>query len=210
MISKKFCIIGVDNDFTDFIMRNYSFFTGYFSKSNRYYKFSKKKKLGDHNLYNWKKLKKKYDPNVIITIDDGEERENLFNKIYKSNCKNHFFKNSYVSNITKKKLLKRNGIIVQDFAKIMSNVNIGNGAKINIGSHIHHDCKIGKFVTIAPKAVLLGNVKVGNYSYIGANCTIKQKIKIGRNAIIGAGSVVVKDVKNFDIVAGVPAKSIKI
>ena len=68
MISKKFCIIGVDNDFTDFIMRNYSFFTGYFSKSNRYYKFSKKKKLGDHNLYNWKKLKKKYDPNVIITI----------------------------------------------------------------------------------------------------------------------------------------------
>ena len=64
-------------------------------------------------------------------------------------------------------------------------------------------------ITIGPKALLLGNVKVGKYSYIGANSTIKQNIKIGKGSIIGAGAVVLKDVKNFDIVAGVPAKSIK-
>ena len=47
------------------------------------------------------------------------------------------------------------------------------------------------------------------YAYIGANSTIKQNVQIGKGAIIGAGAVVVKDVKNFDVVAGVPAKSIK-
>ena len=99
---------------------------------------------------------------------------------------------------------------MQDFVRIMSNVEIGNGAKINIGAQIHHDCKIGKFVTIAPKALLLGNVKIGEHSYIGANVTIKQRVKIGKGVVVGAGAVVTKNVKNFDVVAGVPARSIKI
>ena len=105
--------------------------------------------------------------------------------------------------------LKKKGIIVQDHVKIMPCVQISHGAKINIGAQIHHDCNIGKFATIAPKAVLLGKVKVGNYSYIGANSTIKQNIKIGKGAIIGAGSTVTRNVKDFDIVVGKPAKSIK-
>ena len=50
-------------------------------------------------------------------------------------------------------------------------------------------------------------MKVSDYSYIGANSTIN-KVKIGKGAIVGAGSVVVKDGSN-DVVAGVPAKSIK-
>ncbi len=91
----------------------------------------------------------------------------------------------------------------------MPNVEINNGVKIHIGAQIHHDCIIGEFSTIAPKALLLGNVEVGKNVYIGANSTIKQKIKIGKGAIIGAGSVVIRDVKDFDMVAGIPAKSIK-
>ena len=47
------------------------------------------------------------------------------------------------------------------------------------------------------------------HSYIGANATIRQRIKIGKGVVVGAGAVVTKDVKNFDIVAGVPARSIK-
>ena len=56
---------------------------------------------------------------------------------------------------------------------------------------------------------MLGNVKIGKHAYVGANTTIKQKVKIGEGAIVGAGSVVVKNVKKYDVVAGVPAKSIK-
>ena len=68
---------------------------------------------------------------------------------------------------------------------------------------------IGKFVKIAPYAVLLGNVKIADYCYIGANSTVKQNIKIGKGAIVGAGAVVTKNVKSFDVVVGKPAKSIK-
>jgi acetyltransferase-like isoleucine patch superfamily enzyme len=41
---------------------------------------------------------------------------------------------------------------------------------------------------------------------IGSNATILAGITIGENAIIGAGAVVTKDVPDFAIVAGVPAK----
>ena len=61
----------------------------------------------------------------------------------------------------------------------MPNVKIYNGVKININCQIHHGSKVGKFVTLAPAAVILGNVKIGSYSYVGANTTIKQNIKIG-------------------------------
>ena len=43
---------------------------------------------------------------------------------------------------------------------------------------------------------------------IGSNATILAGITIGENAIIGAGAVVTKDVPDYAIVAGVPAKII--
>ena len=54
-----------------------------------------------------------------------------------------------------------------------------------------HDVQIGDFVTIAPRAVVLGRVKVSNNVYIGANSTILQDIKIREN-LIGAGAVILK------------------
>lgn len=41
---------------------------------------------------------------------------------------------------------------------------------------------------------------------IGSNATILAGVTIGENAIIGAGAVVTKDVPDYAIVAGVPAK----
>ena len=53
------------------------------------------------------------------------------------------------------------------------------------------------------------DIIVKNGAWIGANSTILCGVTIGVNAVIGAGSVVTKDVPDFAIVAGVPAKVIK-
>ena len=45
--------------------------------------------------------------------------------------------------------------------------------------------------------------------FIGANSTILPGTEIGKNTIIGAGSVVTKDVLEYDIVAGNPARVIR-
>ncbi|MBK6937136.1 MAG: hypothetical protein IPH18_09830 [Chitinophagaceae bacterium] len=48
-----------------------------------------------------------------------------------------------------------------------------------------------------------------NDVWIGSNVYIRNGIKIGNGAVIAAGSVVVKDVGDYEIVGGVPARLIK-
>ncbi len=54
-----------------------------------------------------------------------------------------------------------------------------------------------------------GPVEIGNDVWIGSRVIILPGLKIGEGSIIGAGSVVTKDVMPYSIVAGNPAKLIK-
>lgn len=59
---------------------------------------------------------------------------------------------------------------------------------------------------------LAGNSKpviIGNDVWIGTNTTILPGNRIGNGAIIGAGAVVTKDVPDYTIVGGVPARKIR-
>lgn len=50
---------------------------------------------------------------------------------------------------------------------------------------------------------------IGNDVWIGARVFIKDGVKIGNGAVIAAGAVVIKDVPDYAIVGGVPAKIIR-
>ena len=54
-----------------------------------------------------------------------------------------------------------------------------------------------------------GNVNIGNDVWIGQNATILSGINIGHGAVIATNAVVTKDVKDYEVVAGNPAKVIK-
>lgn len=54
-----------------------------------------------------------------------------------------------------------------------------------------------------------GSIEIGSDVWIGAGVTILSGVKIGNGAIIGANSVVNKDVPDFAIVVGNPARIIK-
>lgn len=76
-------------------------------------------------------------------------------------------------------------------------VEIGNGAILGRESMILTHCIKGP----AP-------VKIGHYSFIGYGAIILPGVTIGIGAIVGAGSVVTKNVDDFMIVAGNPARVI--
>jgi len=52
----------------------------------------------------------------------------------------------------------------------------------------------------------LVTTRIGRGASIGSNATIMGGITIGKHALIGAGAVVTKDVPDYAIVAGVPAR----
>jgi acetyltransferase-like isoleucine patch superfamily enzyme len=92
------------------------------------------------------------------------------------------------------------------------------------------DIQIGKDVMIAPHCVIAsgnhdytnieipmiqaggtsaGPIVIGDDVWIGSNCTIIDNVKIGKGAIIAANSLVNRNVGDYEIFGGVPAKFIK-
>tara|TARA_B100000965_G_C19570066_1_gene748675 strand:+ start:1005 stop:1721 length:717 start_codon:yes stop_codon:yes gene_type:complete len=98
------------------------------------------------------------------------------------------------------------GSQIEPGAIIQCHSEIGDYCIVNTNSTIEHSSKIGNGCHIMGGASIAGRVKIGNYVSIGTNSTILPDIKVGSGAYIGAGSVVTKNVKDNEIVIGIPAK----
>lgn len=91
---------------------------------------------------------------------------------------------------------------------------IGRHFHANIYSYIAHDCRIGDFVTFAPRVSCNGRVEIGDYAYIGTGAMLRQgtherPLRIGEGAVIGMGAVVINDVEPGDVVVGNPARVLR-
>lgn len=101
--------------------------------------------------------------------------------------------------------------MLMDYAVLTADIRIGKGFHANLHASVSHDCVIGDYVTLAPKATVLGRVEIGDNVYIGAGAVILQgkpgkPMRIGAGAMIGAGAVVTGGVMPGETVVGVPAR----
>ncbi|RZK77309.1 MAG: acetyltransferase [Pedobacter sp.] len=101
------------------------------------------------------------------------------------------------------------GTVIMANATVSSCVNLGKHVIINTNASVDHDCKIGDFAHISPQAGIAGGVSIGEGTHVGIGASIIQGLKIGNWATIGAGAVVLKDVPDFAVVVGNPARIIK-
>lgn len=143
------------------------------------------------------------DANFIVTIGDNKIRKkNVDGKNRKYGLAIH------PSSVISKRAELGEGTVVMAGACINTSVVIGKHCIVNTNATIDHNCLLGDYVHVAPSAALAGNVVVGEGSLIGIGAVVIPGVKIGNWCIVGAGAAVIRDVPDFTIVAGVPAKII--
>ncbi len=130
----------------------------------------------------------------------------------------------HFSHVQKNAKIGKNCVLGQN-VNIANNVKIGNFCKIQNNVSIYEGVELEDYVFCGPSMVFTNILnprckypQVGAEFYIktlvkegaslGANSTIVCGITIGKSAMIGAGAVVTKDVPDFALVVGSPAKII--
>lgn len=108
------------------------------------------------------------------------------------------------------------GVEIGDSVEIGHQVSIAQGTieptrisdhvKIDDCVFIAHNVEIGEGSYIIAGAEISGSVVIGRRVWISPEVTVINKVRIGDDALVGIGAVVVKDVEENTVVAGVPAK----
>jgi acetyltransferase-like isoleucine patch superfamily enzyme len=81
---------------------------------------------------------------------------------------------------------------------------------INRSASVGHHCFLDDYASLGPGVTLTGNVWVGNGSCVGAGSVVLPDVRIGDGAIVSAGSVVRRHVRPGAVVAGNPARVIRL
>jgi UDP-2-acetamido-3-amino-2,3-dideoxy-glucuronate N-acetyltransferase len=106
---------------------------------------------------------------------------------------------------------------------IENDVVIGNNVTVKCGVYLWDGIRIGNDVFIGPNATFINDKYPRSKDYtkkflqtnimdgvsIGANSTILGGIKIGKFSVIGAGSVVTRDVPEYELWVGNPARFVR-
>jgi sugar O-acyltransferase (sialic acid O-acetyltransferase NeuD family) len=95
-------------------------------------------------------------------------------------------------------------------AVVSADAVVGQGCILNHKASVDHECQVGSGVHLAPAATLCGLVSVGDGAMIATGATVLPRINIGQGATVGGGAVVVKDVPDYAVVVGNPARVIRI
>jgi len=101
------------------------------------------------------------------------------------------------------------GNYIQEGVIVQAGVSVGDNSSIHMGALIGHESSIGNSVFIAHAVSVSGCCEIGDGTFIGTNATILPRIKIGKWASIGAGAVVNRDIPDYGVAVGNPARVIK-
>jgi UDP-2-acetamido-3-amino-2,3-dideoxy-glucuronate N-acetyltransferase len=104
-----------------------------------------------------------------------------------------------------------NRVVIGDFCKVQNNVSVYDNVTLEDGVFCGPSMVFTNVYN--PRALIerkseYRDTLVRRGATLGANCTLVCGVTVGRFAFVGAGTVVTKDVPDYALVVGVPARQI--
>lgn len=101
------------------------------------------------------------------------------------------------------------GCFVAAQAVVASLAVLGESVIVNHGAVVDHDVEVGGYSHVAPLVALGGGVRIGRGVLLGSGASVLPGKRVGDGVVIGSGAVVVDDLTEPGVYAGVPARRIK-
>lgn len=102
------------------------------------------------------------------------------------------------------------GNYLQESVILQAGVRLGDNCSLHMAAIVGHQSTIGHSVFIAHAVSISGVCTIGDGTFVGTNATLLPRTTIGRWATIGAGAVVTKDVPDYAVVVGNPARVVRL
>ena len=91
----------------------------------------------------------------------------------------------------------------------LSDTVIGNHVQIDNLVHVAHGAIIGESTFLVAGSLVCGSVTIGQRVWIGGNASIREGLYIGDDSMIGLGSVVIRDVREAEVIIGNPGRPLE-
>jgi acetyltransferase EpsM len=100
------------------------------------------------------------------------------------------------------------GSFVGPFVTIQPGAQLGRFVSLRAGANVGHDARCGDFSYMGPNATLCGRAELGEGSHLGPNAVVLDGKRIGNYAVVGIGSAVTKNLPEFGVYMGNPARRV--
>ncbi|WP_312819044.1 N-acetyltransferase [Kaistella carnis] len=138
--------------------------------------------------------------------------------IYSDSVFGNFFSTGHRVTIREKSVFGNN-CRIGTLSDIQGHVTFGQYCWLHSNVHIGQKSEIGNFVFIYPYVVftndphppsnICNGPKIGDFSQVAVGTVVLPGVKIGKHCLLGAQSLIGRDVEDYQLVAGNPAKVLK-
>ena len=143
---------------------------------------------------------------LVIAVGDNSSRRKIYLDLVSKVTSAKFPVVKHPSAVIAASAEVGKGAVILAQAHVGPASRIGEFCIVNTGGLVDHECTLQDFSSIAPGVAMGGKVEIGECSAVGVGASISDRVTIGKHSVIGSGAVVVKDIPDFVVAFGNPAR----